>query len=55
MNPGSWIQCVSNMFDMLKSIVVLLRSKVLLAGLPVPVPQIVGMSQNQGLVKTGFA
>ena len=32
MNPGSWIQCVSNMFDMLKSIFVLLHSKVLLAG-----------------------
>ena len=55
MNPGSCIQCVSNMFDMLKSIFVLLRSKVLLAGWPVPVPPIVGMSQNQGQVKTGFA
>lgn len=38
MNPGSWIQCVSNMFDMLKSIFVLLCSKMLLAGQPVPVP-----------------
>ena len=32
MNPGSWIQCVSNVFDMLKSRFVLLCSKMLLAG-----------------------